>query len=182
VVSLSPTLGTVKHFQVACWPVHRQLPRRTGSDSRKPPEEFAMRKVLVPVDGSAAAHHAVRHIIALTGTCPSIEVVLLNVQPEIDDWSVRRLLKKEEVEAMEECRGGDTLQQYREVLDAAGVRFTPLVEIGPAAEIIARVAREQGCDGIVMGSRGLGAVSSVLLGSVSSRVLEITDLPVTLLK
>jgi nucleotide-binding universal stress UspA family protein len=59
---------------------------------------------------------------------------------------------------------------------------TPLVEIGPAAEIIARVAREQGCDGIVMGSRGLGAVSSVLLGSVSSRVLEITDLPVTLLK
>ncbi|HCZ15400.1 MAG TPA: universal stress protein, partial [Candidatus Accumulibacter sp.] len=38
------------------------------------------------------------------------------------------------------------------------------------------------CDGIVMGSRGLGAVSSVLLGSVSSRVLEITDLPVTLVK
>lgn len=141
-----------------------------------------MRKVLVPVDGSAVAHRAVRHVVALAHSCPSIEAVLLNVQAKIDDWSVRRVLTEEEVEAMEECRGGDTLQQYREVLRAAGVRFTPLVEIGAAAETITRVAREQACDGIVMGSRGLGGVSSVLLGSVSSRVLELTDLPVTLIK
>jgi nucleotide-binding universal stress UspA family protein len=57
-----------------------------------------------------------------------------------------------------------------------------VVEIGSPAETIAKVAREQGCDGIVMGTRGLGAVSSVLLGSVSSRVLHLSDLPVTLVK
>jgi nucleotide-binding universal stress UspA family protein len=79
-----------------------------------------MRKALVPVDGSAAAHRAVRHIVALAGTQPSIEAVLLNVQPEVDEWRVRRVLKKEEIEAMEESRGGDTLQQDREVLKAAG--------------------------------------------------------------
>jgi nucleotide-binding universal stress UspA family protein len=141
-----------------------------------------MRKALVPVDGSAAAHRAVRHIVALASTFPSIEAVLLNVQPEVDEWRVRRVLKKEEIEAMEESRGGDALQQDREVLKAAGVRCLPLVEIGTAAETIARVAREQGCDGIVMGTRGLGAVSSVLLGSVSSRVLQYSDLPVTLIK
>jgi nucleotide-binding universal stress UspA family protein len=141
-----------------------------------------MRKALVPVDGSAAAHRAVRHIVALAGTQPSIEAVLLNVQPEVDEWRVRRVLKKEEIEAMEESRGGDTLQQDREVLKAAGVRFTPVVEIGSPAETIAKVAREQGCDGIVMGTRGLSAVSSVLLGSVSSRVLHLSDLPVTLVK
>ena len=123
-----------------------------------------------------------RHVVALAATCPLIEAVLLNVQPEIDDWSVRRVLRKEEVEAMEECRGGDTLRAERDVLHAAGVLFTPLVEIGSAAETIVRVAVEQGCDGIVMGSRGLGAVSSVLLGSVTSRVLDISELPVTLVK
>ena len=141
-----------------------------------------MRKALVPVDGSAAAHRAVRHVVALARLYPAIEAVLLNVQPDIDDWEVRSVLTKNEVEAMEECRGGDTLERDRGLLTAAGVRFTPLVEIGPAAEIIVRVAGEQGCDGIVMGTRGLGAMSSMLLGSVSSRVLHLSELPITLVK
>lgn len=141
-----------------------------------------MRKALVPVDGSPAAHRAVRHVVALAQIYPSIEAVLLNVQPDIDSWEVRRVMTKDEVEAIEESRGGDALQQDREVLQGAGVHFTPLVEIGPAAETIARVARAQGCDGIVMGTRGLGAVSSMMLGSVSSRVLHLSDLPITLVK
>ena len=141
-----------------------------------------MRKALVPVDGSAAAHRAVRHVVALAHIYPSIEAVLLNVQPDVDSWEVRRVLTRNEVEALEESRGGDALQEDREVLEGAGIRFTPLVEIGPAAETIARIARVQGCDGIVMGTRGLGAVSSMMLGSVSSQVLHLSDLPITLVK
>ncbi len=151
-------------------------------ESSIPTEMLAMRKALVPVDGSAPAHRAVRHVAALAAMYPSLEAVLLNVQPEVDDWEVRRVLKKEEVEAMEESRGGDTLQHARELLKGAGVRCKPVVEIGPPAETIVRVASEQGCDGIVMGTRGLGAVSGMLLGSVSSRVLHLSDLPITLLK
>ncbi len=141
-----------------------------------------MHKKLVAVDGSPAAHRAVRHVVALAAVCPSLEVVLLNIQPEIDDWGVRRVLTKEEVEAMEESRGGDILRDERALLTAAGVRFTPLVEIGSPAATIARVAVEQGCDGIVMGSRGMGTVSAALLGSVSSEVLHLSELPVTLIK
>jgi nucleotide-binding universal stress UspA family protein len=37
------------------------------------------------------------------------------------------------------------------------------------------------CDQIVMGTRGLGALSGALLGSVSHQVLEKTSLPVTLI-
>ena len=112
----------------------------------------------------------------------SLEAVLLNVQPEVDTWSVRRVLKREEVEAIEESHGGDILLADRQILKAAGIACTPVVEIGPPAETIARVARENGCDAIIMGTRGLGAVSSVVLGSVSSRVLHLSDLPVTLIK
>lgn len=141
-----------------------------------------MHKALIAVDGSDAAHRAVRHVIALAADCPSMEVVLLNVQPEIDDWGVRRVLTKEEVEAMEESRGGDALREDRAALTAAGVRFVPRVEIGSPAATIVRVAAEENCDGIVMGSRGMGTVSAALLGSVSSEVLHLSDLPVTLIK
>lgn len=141
-----------------------------------------MRKALVPVDGSSNSDRAVQHVIALAGLCPSMDIVLLNVQPEIDDWQVRRFLKKEEVEAMEESKGGDALQSARTLLDAAKVRHTPQVLIGPVAETIAKTALEQNCDGIVMGTRGLGAVAGALLGSVASQVVHLSDVPVTLVK
>lgn len=141
-----------------------------------------MRKALVPVDGSSNSERAVQHVIALAGTCPAMDVVLLNVQPEIDDWQVRRFLKKEEVEAMEESKGGDALQSARALLDATGIRYTPQVLIGPVAETIARTALEHNCDGIVMGTRGLGAVAGALLGSVASQVVHLSDVPVTLIK
>ena len=141
-----------------------------------------MRKALVPVDGSANSDRAVRHVIALAGLCPSMDIVLLNVQPEIDDWQVRRFLKKEEVEAMEESKGGDALASARTLLDAAKLRYTPMVLIGPVAETVARTALEQNCDGIVMGTRGLGAVAGALLGSVAAQVVHLSDVPVTLVK
>ncbi len=141
-----------------------------------------MRKALVPVDGSSNSDRAVRHVIALAGACPSMDVLLINVQPEIDDWQVRRFLKKEEVEAMEESKGGDALQSARALLEAAGIRYTPQVLIGPVAETVARIALEQNCDGIIMGTRGLGAVAGVLLGSVASKVIHLADVPVTLIK
>ncbi len=141
-----------------------------------------MRKLLAPVDGSSNSDRAVRHVIALAGLCPSMEVLLLNVQPEIDDLQVRRFMKKEELEAMGVSKGGDALRSARALLDAAGLRYTPQVLIGPPAETIARVALEQNCDGIVMGTRGLGAVAGILLGSVTSRVVHLADMPVTLVK
>jgi len=141
-----------------------------------------MRKALVPVDGSPNSDRAVSHVVLLAKINPALEVVLLNVQPEIDDWQVRRFLKKEEVEAMEESRGGDALQSARALLDAAKVNYVPQVVIGPVAETIARIALEQNCGGIVMGTRGLGAVAGVLLGSVTSKVIHLADVPVTLIK
>ncbi len=141
-----------------------------------------MRKALVPVDGSPNSDRAVSHVVLLAKINPALEVVLLNVQPEIGDWQVRRFLKKEEVEAMEESRGGDALQSARALLDAAKVNYVPQVVIGPVAETIARIALEQNCGGIVMGTRGLGAVAGVLLGSVTSKVIHLADVPVTLIK
>jgi nucleotide-binding universal stress UspA family protein len=145
-------------------------------------KESVMRKALIPVDGSPSSERAVKHVIALAEVNPALQVVLLNVQEPIDDWHVRRFLKPEEIEAMEESKGGDQLKGARALLAAAGVRHTPSVVVGPVAETIARTALEQGCDGIVMGTRGLGGVESLVLGSVATKVIHLAEVPVTLVK
>jgi nucleotide-binding universal stress UspA family protein len=55
-------------------------------------------------------------------------------------------------------------------------------EGGPVAATIDRVAREEGVAQIVMGTRGLGGVGGLLLGSVGTQLLHLSDVPVTFVK
>jgi nucleotide-binding universal stress UspA family protein len=48
--------------------------------------------------------------------------------------------------------------------------------------MIAEVGRQENCDAIVMGTRGMGAVSGLVLGSVATKVIHLADVPVTLVK
>ena len=139
-------------------------------------------KILLPVDGSAHSDRAARHLVALLQGCSGHTVQLLNVQAPIDAPEVLGHMRASEVEAMQETRGGDALVSARALLDAAGIDYTPAVLIGPIAETIVRYAAEQHCDKIVMGTRGLGALGSALLGSVTTELLSLTELPVTLVK
>lgn len=139
-------------------------------------------KILLPVDGSAYSDRAARHLVTLLQGCAGHEVLLLNVQEPINAPVVLGHMRASEIEAMQETRGGDALASARTLLDAAGIRYTPTVLIGPVAETIHQFAIDRQCDKIVMGTRGLGALGSMLLGSVSSDVLKLTALPVTLVK
>ena len=54
--------------------------------------------------------------------------------------------------------------------------------MGEPATQIAEVARELGCDLVVMGTRGLGTHTAGLLGSVAQGVVEHAGVPVLLVK
>lgn len=56
------------------------------------------------------------------------------------------------------------------------------IAIGSAATALIEVAERYGCDAIVMGARGMGALRSSLLGSVSQVVLHASKVPVTIVK
>ena len=75
-------------------------------------------------------------------------------------------------------KGREKLAEATLHLRDIGVEFNTVIVEGPAAEAILRVADVEGCDLIVMGSRGLGMVQGLLLGSVSYRVLHHATIPV----
>jgi nucleotide-binding universal stress UspA family protein len=68
------------------------------------------------------------------------------------------------------------------VLEEAGVEYTIRHEVGHPAEVIVRVAEEEGHDLIVIGSRGLSEIKSFFMGSVSDRVCHHAHCPVLIVK
>lgn len=139
-------------------------------------------KILLPVDGSAHSDRATQHVIAMLQGCGGHQVLLINVQAPIDAPEIRSHMRADEIEAMQTSRGGDALASARTLLEKAAIACKPGVLLGPVAETIARYASDQGCDQIVMGTRGLGALGGMLMGSVTTKLLHLTSLPVTLVK
>ena len=74
------------------------------------------------------------------------------------------------------------LKPARACLDQAKITYTHHISVGHVAETIAQYAKENSIDQIVMGTRGLGAISEFVLGSVASKVIHLSSVPVTLIK
>ena len=137
-------------------------------------------KILVPVDGSAPSGRAVEHALRLVGGSAQGEILLLNVQGEVSDIS--GVISVESRRAEAERRGKELLRGAVGLCEKAGVRFATAIEIGPVARTVDHVARAWHADQIVMGTRGLGPLGRLLLGSVATRVAELAAVPVTLVK
>jgi nucleotide-binding universal stress UspA family protein len=141
-----------------------------------------MASILVPVDGSRNALRAVEHA-ASKANAAKYEVHLLNVQPLPDTYGmVGAYLDKREYRKFAKERADKILRPAAERLAQAHVAHHEHVSFGDPAPTIARTARRLRCTSIVMGTRGLGALGSLLLGSVATKVLHLARTPVTLVK
>ena len=86
------------------------------------------------------------------------------------------------IEEEEERAGEEALKGAVAACQAAGVLFTARSERGAAAATIDQIAREEKVDHIIVGTRGLGSIRGLLVGSIATQVLHLVDVPVTLVK
>lgn len=140
-------------------------------------------KILLPVDGSACALRAVEHLIAHAAWFAEVpEIHLLHVHPPIPIGRVQAHVGKETLHGYYREASQELLKPAQDRLDAAGRFHTTHIHVGQPGEVIARLAAELGCDLIVMGNHGLGALAGAVTGSVASRVLHLASCPVLLVK
>ncbi|HYD61069.1 MAG TPA: universal stress protein [Noviherbaspirillum sp.] len=140
-----------------------------------------MRKILVPVDASESAKHAARYAASLASDNPAIQLHLLNVQ-EPFEVGANAYLSLQEAKAIQTAESQRVLQSAMEILDDAGVAYRADWRSGAIAPAIAAYADEIGCEAIVMGTRGLGPVGNLVMGSVANKVVHLVNVPVTLVK
>ena len=139
-------------------------------------------RILVPVDGSASSLAAVRFVVAkLVPTDAALELHLLNVQSPLPS-AASSFIDSGVVRDFHQEEGAKELAAARKLLDAAGVAYTSNTAVGDPADTIVTYADQRQCDAIVMGTRGLGPVGGLLMGSVATKVLHLTKIPVTLAK
>lgn len=143
-----------------------------------------MKTVLVPVDGSESSNQAIQHLIKKRANYrdpAELEIHLLNVQHPVPG-DVNMFIDHEELKQFHHDEGLKALQQARELLDKAGARYTFHVSVGDPAEIITHYAKEKRCDQIIMGTHGKSDLAGFFLGSVTHKVIHLTEVPVLLVK
>ena len=141
-----------------------------------------MNAILVPIDGSKTALRAIGHAITQAKRIRA-HVHLLNVQLLPDIYrteheylavALNRQLTTRRAEAI--------LKPAVARLQRAHVPHTVHIVYGDIAPSIARAVRRLKCDSIVMGTRGLGPIGGLLLGSVATKVIHLVKTPITLVK
>jgi nucleotide-binding universal stress UspA family protein len=138
-----------------------------------------LQRLVLGVDGSDAARHAVE-LMQAWPFLAALPVVVTSVAPNETAWTatVGPALVGEWPVAIEELNREALAVARRNAADAArqladaGIAVTVDVRCGDPADQLIGAAEAHGADLIVIGSRGLGTWSRLVIGSVAHKVVQ----------
>jgi len=148
-----------------------------------------MAKLLIALDSSKGAWRAVEYVAKTFGNTPGVQVTLLHVLSGLPPafWDDGHILEEKERDSRkrlvaawqqdQEKQWRDLVHKANQHLGAAGLapkavhhKFKP--KYFDVAEDILEEAQAGAYDTVVMGRRGLGLAKSLLLGSVTRKVVD----------
>ena len=137
-----------------------------------------LKRILVPIDGTEHSWRALEYACELVSYTRGSLVIMTVLSGR---------MKQHIVEFGSDClyvqMGDEVLDAAHAILSGKNIDCTYLLENdNDIAESILRAADEQDCDGIVLGSRGMGVLEGLFRNSVSSVIVENADVPVTIVK
>ena len=138
-----------------------------------------MQKILLPADGSETSNRAVQYLVKLASNAKEpLDIHLLNVQHAFPGTVGEGAQAKQ----YHHDEGVKALATACKVLDDAGVKYAYHISVGDIGEVVAHFVNELKCDQVVMGTRGMGAMANMVLGSAATKVLNLVKVPVLLVK
>lgn len=137
-------------------------------------------KILVCVDGSAQSQKALAEAAAIAKGYNVDEVSVIHVHEnqrvalygEVPFATREHLEYYAELERLEQEKGKAVLEKAVRFLESKNLTVHGLFRLGHPATEIGKAVDEEGFDVVVIGSRGLGGLRKLFLGSVSNAVLQ----------
>ncbi len=145
------------------------------------------KKILVPYDGSEHAKKALAQAAAIAADgegailCIASVCNMVSAMSNFDQVSIAEgcLTTKltEDLEA--QCKAD--LEEAKAMVPKE-LPVETLYEVGSPGPVLLNLAKDHDCDLIVMGSRGLGPLKGIFMGSVSSYLVSRSKCPVLIVK
>lgn len=152
--------------------------KSTKTKKRKIPLKRKINKILVPIDGSRNSFRALDFAISISksldATISAISVV--DLPPVLEYAVLDPVSKRLESKEQRFLKKAETLAQKN------NIKFNSKVIHGKTGQAVVKYSKKGGFDMIVMGARGIGGVSSLLVGSVSNYVIQKSKIPVVIIK
>ena len=141
-------------------------------------------KILLAVDGSKFSLDAVNYLVEHLGWMrEKVQISLIYVHPPVPQVAgLGRGVGKKQLQRSYDEEGAEALAAARQVLDKAKVPYDAKVLVGPPAETICAHAKSTGSDLLLVGHRGMTAAANLVMGSVATKILHLSPVPVLLVK
>jgi nucleotide-binding universal stress UspA family protein len=138
-------------------------------------------KILVCTDGSEHSQRAIKEASTIAEGCKANEVAIIHVHDSNSakmypyanlGMNPEYLERLQKISAEEKAEWRKMLSDYKKMFKGKNIKVRTMLKEGFAADTIVKVAKKEGFDMIVVGSRGLGGLKKMLLGSVSNAIIQ----------
>ena len=140
-----------------------------------------MQIIMIAVDGSQESLEAVRQGAVLVQGGLRAEIALVQVQ-EAASFLQLATQDSDAIAAAAVEAGEHLMAPAASVLDAAGVTYTTEVVLGEPSTVLSDMAEQINAHLVIVGARGMGAIESAMVGSVSKALISHCSKPVLVVK
>lgn len=139
-------------------------------------------KILVPVDGSEFTKRMLAYLAAHDEWLGDHhEYTIFNVTPAVPPRAAAAL-DKAVLKAHYDDSAEKVFKPIRAFFTRHGMKCRFVAKVGPAGDLIADAANKGGYDLIIMGSHGQGSLLKLVMGSVTTKVMASTTVPVLVVR
>lgn len=139
-------------------------------------------KILVAVDGSSFTKRMLAYLVAHDEWLGNAhQYTVLHAVPAVPPRAAA-VLDKAVLKSYYDDEAEKVLKTVRTFFEKQKVRAEFISKVGPAADVIGAAASKGKFDLLLMGSHGHSTLGNLVLGSVATKVMSQTDVPVLLVR
>ena len=138
----------------------------------------SFKKILVPLDGSIYSEKSLERASEFVDAFGSSLLLIYVVEKSIP---INLLDRKEYLEILRKF-GTNVFEKANKKLSKKGISAKIFLKEGNIVNEIEKTVKREKCDLIVVGNKGLGSVSRLILGSVSNKISQSSSCSVLIVK